>query len=99
MDPSLTLSPRRGPLLTPEQVADPFWLVCLVVTCTPTGNNIVVLCELAGDNKHACSTTIFYQYMAAPLLLPFILTMFVVFICRTREGHQGLTLEDPTSLW
>ena len=61
MDPSLTLSPRRGPLLTPEQVADPFWLVCLVVTCTPPGNNIVVLCELAGDNKHACSTTIFYQ--------------------------------------
>ena len=43
--------------------------------------------------------TVFYQYMAAPLLLPFILTMFVVFICRTREGHQGLTLEDPTSLW
>ena len=83
----------------PPAVADPFWLVCLVVTCTPTGNNIVVLCELAGDNKHACSTTIFYQYMAAPLLLPFILTMFVVFICRTREGHQGLTLEDPTSLW
>ena len=143
----------------PAEVADPFWLVCLIVTCTPTGNNIVVLCELAGDNKarssqlrarppapcapraacsalllhyvaspcseiaarcelacsrptptrspslepvhclalqHACSTTIFYQYTAAPLLLPFVLTMFVVFICRTREGHQGLTLDDPT---
>ena len=35
----------------PAEVADPFWLVCLIVTCTPTGNNIVVLCELAGDNK------------------------------------------------
>lgn len=39
----------------PAEVADPFWLVCLIVTCTPTGNNIVVLCELAGDNK-ACLT-------------------------------------------
>ena len=40
----------------PAEVADPFWLVCLIVTCTPTGNNIVVLCELAGDNK-VCPAT------------------------------------------
>eukprot|EP00908_Phaeocystis_cordata_P023329 Transcript_5756.p2 GENE.Transcript_5756~~Transcript_5756.p2 ORF type:complete len:460 (+),score=215.54 Transcript_5756:74-1453(+) len=79
----------------PPAVADPFWLVTLIVTCTPTANNIVVLCELAGDNKHACSTTIFYQYTAAPLLLPFVLTLFVVFICRTRE----LSLGDEVLLW
>tara|TARA_B110001452_G_scaffold258492_1_gene253743 strand:+ start:623 stop:979 length:357 start_codon:yes stop_codon:yes gene_type:complete len=69
----------------PPAFADPFWLVTLIVTCTPTANNMVVLCELMGDNKHACATTIFYQYTAAPLLLPFVLTLFVSFTCRTRE--------------
>ena len=73
----------------PRQVADPFWLVTLIVTCTPTANNMVVLCELMGDNKHACATTIFYQYTAAPLLLPFVLTLFVSFTCQTRELTSG----------
>lgn len=70
----------------PYAVADPFWLVCLILTCTPTANNIVVMCDLAGENRRAMSASIFYQYLAAPLLLPGVLTTFVAFICRTREA-------------
>ena len=69
----------------PYVVADPFYLVCLILTCTPTANNIVVLCDVAGENRRAMSASIFYQYCAAPLLLPGVLTMFIAFICRTRR--------------
>ena len=69
-------------------VADPFWLVCLILTCTPTANNIVVMCDLAGENRRAMSAAIFYQYCAAPLILPIILTLFVAFICGGREADM-----------
>lgn len=69
----------------PYIVADPFWLVCLILTATPTANNIVVLCDLAGENRRAMSAAIFYQYCFAPLLLPGVLTLFIGFICRTRR--------------
>lgn len=69
----------------PYTVADPFWLVCLILTCTPTANNIVVMCDLAGENRRAMSASIFYQYCAAPLLLPGVLTLFIAFICRSRR--------------
>ena len=58
----------------PYIVADPFWLVCLILTATPTANNIVVLCDLAGENRRTMSAAIFYQYCAAPFVLPGILT-------------------------
>ena len=70
-------------LPVPYMMADPFWLVCLVLTCTPTANNIVVMCELAGENRRSMSATIFYQYCAAPLLLPGVLTLFIAFICNS----------------
>ncbi|EOD25580.1 hypothetical protein EMIHUDRAFT_237450 [Emiliania huxleyi CCMP1516] len=73
----------------PYVAVDPFWLVCLIVTCTPTANNIVVLCELAGENKHTMSAAIFYQYCAAPILLPGVLTLYVAFICHNRESIHG----------
>ncbi len=72
------------PLEVPFLLADPFWLVCLILTCTPTANNIVVMCELAGENRRAMSAAIFYQYVATPFVLPLILTIFVAFICQTR---------------
>jgi len=72
----------------PYMVADPFWLVCLILTCTPTANNIVVMCDLAGENRRAMSAAIFYQYCAAPLILPIILTLFVAFICGGREADM-----------
>jgi len=77
-------------LVLPFMTVDPFWLVILIVTCTPTANNIVVLCELTGENKHAMSAAIFYQYCAAPLLLPGVLTLFLAFICHARDVGLGL---------
>lgn len=83
----LTTSGSR--LIQPYLTVDPFWLVFLIVTCTPTANNIVVLCELAGENKHTMSAAIFYQYCAAPILLPGVLTLYVAFICHNREIIHG----------
>ena len=57
-----------------------------MVTCTPTANNIVVLCDVVGENKRAMTAAIFYQYLAAPVLLPGTLTLFVAFICHSRDG-------------
>ena len=73
----------------PYIVADPFWLVCLILTATPTANNIVVMSELAGENRRAMSAAIFYQYCAAPILLPGVLTLFIAFICRTRRQDEA----------
>jgi len=83
------LTTSGSELIQPYLTVDPFWLVLLVVTCTPTANNIVVLCELAGENKHTMSAAIFYQYCAAPLILPGILTLYVAFICHNRESIHG----------
>ena len=51
----------------PYLVADTFWLVFLIVTCTPTANNMVAMCELGGEDRRAMSSAIFYQYCAAPV--------------------------------
>ena len=45
---------------------------------------IVVLCDLAGENRRAMSAAIFYQYCAAPVILPGVLTLFISFICRSK---------------
>ena len=76
-------------LPVPALVADTFWLVCLIVTCTPTASNMVVMCELSGEDRRAMSASIFYQYCAAPVMLPGVLTLFVAFICRTRDVDVG----------
>ena len=52
-------------------------LVAMVVTCTPTANNIVIMAELAGENKDGLAACIFVQYALAPVLLTFWLTLFV----------------------
>ena len=43
------------------------WLVALIVSCTPTANNVAVMAESGGQNKDAMSTAIFLQYLVAPL--------------------------------
>lgn len=35
------------------------------------------------------SAAIFYQYCAAPLILPWVLTLFITFICRTRHEYHA----------
>ena len=83
------LTSSTGPLSRRYIVADPFWLVTLILSATPTANNIVVMCDLAGENRRAMSAAIFYQYCAAPLVLPGVLTLFIAFICRLRQGVEG----------
>lgn len=73
----------------PYMVADPFWLATLILTCMPTANNIVVMCDLAGENRRAMSASIFYQYCAAPVVLPGVLTLFIAFLCQTRRAGES----------
>jgi len=82
---------KGSKFVIPNVATDPFWLVALVTTCTPTANNIVVLCELTGENRQAMSSTIFYQYCAAPMLLPGVLTLFVASICHIRDDKVMTT--------
>lgn len=54
-----------------------FYLVVMVVTCTPTANSIVLMAELAGCNREAVSAAILLQYLLAPLTLTFWLFVFM----------------------
>ena len=74
----VVLLARAVPLA--ERTRDALWLCALVVTCTPTANNLIVMCDVAGQNKNAMGTSIFTQYMLAPLLLPGMITFFVVIV-------------------
>lgn len=62
------------------RVRDAFWLCALVVTCTPSANNLIVMCDVAGQNKNAMGTSIFTQYVVAPILLPGMITLFVIIV-------------------
>lgn len=50
------------------------WLVALVVSLTPTANNIMVQVEMGGQDKAAMSTLIFVQYLMSPVMLTISLT-------------------------
>eukprot|EP00047_Mylnosiga_fluctuans_P023372 m.137087 g.137087 ORF g.137087 m.137087 type:complete len:128 (-) comp9559_c2_seq2:505-888(-) len=56
------------------------YLAMLMVTATPTANNIMVMAELAGENKQALSTCISLQYLAAPLVLTAAMFSFVAVV-------------------
>lgn len=70
---------RAVPGLDPY-TRDTLWLVALVVTCTPTANNLLVMCDAAGQGKNAMATAIFTQYLVAPVLLPCTITLFVIIV-------------------
>lgn len=53
-----------------------FYLVTTIVTATPTANNLMVMAELAGENKEGLATCIFVMYVSSPLLLTFWLAIF-----------------------
>merc|ERR1712183_1067783 len=46
-----------------------FCLTAMIVTATPTANNLMIMAELAGENKEGLASCIFFQYMFAPVLL------------------------------
>jgi predicted permease len=54
-----------------------FYLVVMIVSATPTANNIMIMVERSGENKEAMATCIFMQYMLAPLFLCASITAFV----------------------
>jgi predicted permease len=64
------------------QLDDPydfvFFLAAAAVTATPTANTLVLMTELAGGNKAAMSTTIFSQYLVAPVVLTVTITVIVI---------------------
>jgi len=63
--------------LIPDGPDDSFYLVTMLVSATPTANNVMVMAELAGENKEGLGTCIFVQYVLCPFLLTFWLTVFV----------------------
>ncbi|CAE8704050.1 unnamed protein product [Polarella glacialis] len=56
------------------------WLVAIVVSCTPTANNIMVMVELSGQNKESMTTSIFSQYIVAPFTLTLVLTTYMMLL-------------------
>ena len=54
-----------------------FYVAAVAVTATPTANTLVMMTELAGENRAAMSTAVFSQYLAAPIILTFTLTVSV----------------------
>jgi len=54
------------------------YLAATAVTATPTANTLVLMTELAGGNKAAMSTSVFTQYMCAPLVLTASLTVAIL---------------------
>ena len=62
----------------PEAIDDPFYLVLMMVTITPTANNVMVMVELSGNGaKEGMARIIAWQYAMAPILLS-ISVMIVV---------------------
>lgn len=64
----------------PHPQATSLWLVALIVTCTPTANNVAVMAQLGGQSKEGMGTAIFLQYLVAPLLVTLSLTAFIVLL-------------------
>ena len=59
----------RTMISIPDNIDAPFYLVMLVVACTPTANNVMVMAEIGGVSKEAMAKAIFVQYLFAPILL------------------------------
>lgn len=55
-------------------------LVMLIMSCTPTANNLMIMVEISGQNKEAMSACIFAQYVAAPLLTTFVVMAFLMLL-------------------
>lgn len=60
-----------------EPEAAAFFLVAMMVTATPTANNIMVMAELSGEDTGALSFCILFQYLLAPILLTVWLSIFI----------------------
>jgi predicted permease len=72
---SLTLLMQHLQLVS-RPAASSFYFAAMTVSATPTANNIMVMAELASDNKQGLAACIFLQYLLAPVLLTFWLAAF-----------------------
>ncbi|EOD08016.1 hypothetical protein EMIHUDRAFT_218075 [Emiliania huxleyi CCMP1516] len=52
-------------------------LVAMIVTCTPTANNVMVMAELAGESREALAAAIFVQYAFAPFSITLWLYLYI----------------------
>eukprot|EP00656_Telonema_subtile_P010196 TRINITY_DN1487_c0_g1_i5.p2 TRINITY_DN1487_c0_g1~~TRINITY_DN1487_c0_g1_i5.p2 ORF type:complete len:256 (+),score=69.45 TRINITY_DN1487_c0_g1_i5:305-1072(+) len=73
----LTAFGLRAVISFPPGMDASFLLVVMIVSCTPTANNIAVMAELGGQNNELLATCIFTQYLFAPLLLTASVASFV----------------------
>jgi len=64
--------------VVPGPTGPSFYLVAMIVTATPTANNVMVMAELAGEHKQGLAVCIFLQYIVSPLLLTAWLSVYVV---------------------
>ncbi len=63
--------------ICPPHVIGPLSLVAMIVTATPTANNIMIMAQLAGEDTQALATVILTQYMLAPITLTFAISVFI----------------------
>jgi predicted permease len=62
----------------PDEIDEPFWLVCMIVFLTPTANNVMVMVELSGSgSKEGIARVIGWQYAVAPVILSLSVTATV----------------------
>lgn len=61
---------------------DSFFLVLMTVAATPTANNLMIMAELAGENKDALASIIFLQMVLSPVTLTLWLTVMVTVATR-----------------
>lgn len=52
-----------------ESIDASFYVMCMLVTATPTANNVMVMIELSGQNKQVFAACVFAQYLLSPLFL------------------------------
>jgi len=64
-------------ILPDGTVSPALCLVTLMVTATPTANNVLVMVKVAGEDADAMSTCIFTQYALSPIFLTASVALFV----------------------
>lgn len=71
----------------PASTAAAVWLVVLVVSATPTANNIATMAELGGQSKEAMATAIFLQYLLAPVAVSGSLVVIITLLASESYMH------------
>jgi len=64
----------------PDPYDDAFWLTALLMAATPTANNVLVMVAAAGGDTKRASAAIAAQYVCAPVLLTFWLSLFLIVV-------------------